>query len=133
MSDHDHHHWGSEIQDELRPLARELREEIPAVYSAFAALSRAAMADGALDSATKELIALAIAVTERCDGCIAAHTRNAARKGISRAAVAEAIGVAILMSGGPGTVYGPRALAAYDDFATTAPAPGTAPGTAPGS
>jgi AhpD family alkylhydroperoxidase len=79
------------------------------------------MGDGALDKKTNELIALSIAVTQKCDGCIAAHARGAARHGASRAEVAEAIGVSILMSGGPGTVYGPRALDAYDDFAAGAP------------
>jgi hypothetical protein len=29
---------------------------------------------------------------------------------------AEAIGVAVLMTGGPGTVHGPRALAAFKEF-----------------
>lgn len=64
----------------------------------------------------KELIALAIAVAEECDGCIASHARGAARAGATRQEVAEAIGVTILMTGGPATVYGPRAFAAFEDF-----------------
>ncbi len=120
MSDHAHH-WGHEVQNALMPLGKELRHEIPEVYTAFNALHAATMGEGALDKKTKELIALSIAVTQKCDGCIAAHARGAARNGASRAEVAEAIGVSILMSGGPGTVYGPRALDAYDDFAAGAP------------
>lgn len=120
MSDHQHQ-WGTKVQSDLAPLARELRHEIPDVLKGFADLHAAAMGDGALDGKTKELIALAIAISERCDGCIASHARGAQRKGATRAEVAEAIGVAILMNGGPATVYGPRALDAYDDFATPKP------------
>ncbi|MGH9047308.1 MAG: carboxymuconolactone decarboxylase family protein, partial [Acidimicrobiales bacterium] len=65
----------------------------------------------------KELIALAIAVTRECDGCIASHARAAARRGATVAEVSEMVGVAILMNGGPGTVWGPRALTAFHEFA----------------
>lgn len=106
------HSYGKGVSDELRPLARDLRQAIPDVFRGFTELHRGAMAAGALDVKTKELIALAIAVVERCDGCIAAHAAGSARAGASRQEAAEAIGVAILMSGGPGTVYGPRAYAA---------------------
>ena len=87
----------------------------------YKALATAAMAPGEVDAKTKELIALAIAITRQCDGCIASHARSAAKKGATRAEVAETLGVAIMMNGGPGTVYGPRALAAYDDFAAATP------------
>ena len=89
---------------------------IPDVYRAFGELGSAAMSPGALSAATKELIALALAVSLRCDGCIAAHARSAAAAGATREQVAEALGVAILMDGGPGTVYGPRAYDAFCDF-----------------
>jgi len=53
---------------------------------------------------------MVISITRECDGCIVAHTRGALREGASRQQVAEAIGVAIAMNGGPGTVWGPRAF-----------------------
>jgi AhpD family alkylhydroperoxidase len=87
------------------------------VYDGFGALHKAAFAEGALDKKTKELLALAISIAVRCDGCIASHARGASINGATEQEVAEAIGVAIVMSGGPGTVYGPRALAAYRSFA----------------
>jgi AhpD family alkylhydroperoxidase len=110
-------HRAHELQDELRDLGRALREEIGPVYAAYAQLARAAMADGALSRKTKELIALAIAVSRECDGCIVAHARGAARAGASAPEVAEALGVAVMMNGGPGTVWGPRAFSAYREFA----------------
>jgi AhpD family alkylhydroperoxidase len=116
MSDHTHDH-GRGLLAELAPLGRELRALIPGVYEGFGTLHEAAFAEGSLDRKTKELLALAIAIAVRCDGCIASHARGAATNGASEAEVAETIGVAISMSGGPGTVYGPRALAAYRSFA----------------
>jgi AhpD family alkylhydroperoxidase len=108
--------YGKQVQDELRPHARELRRMIPEVYKGFGALHDAALAEGALDTRTKELIALAIAVSSECDGCIAAHAHAAARHGATPEEAAEAIGVTILMNGGPATIYGPRAYAAFSEF-----------------
>ena len=113
----DHRH----LQRELAGPSRELRAEIPEVYEAFLSLSGAAMAEGALPALTKELIALAIAITRECDGCVASHARGAARAGATRQQVAEVAGVAILMNGGPGTVWGPRALEAFDQFSEAVP------------
>jgi AhpD family alkylhydroperoxidase len=108
---------GKAVQQELREPSRALRREIPGVYEGYAQLHAAAFAPGALDAKTKELIALAIAVTDQCDGCIASHARGAARAGATSAEVAEALGVTIAMNGGPGTVYGARAFAAFQEFA----------------
>jgi AhpD family alkylhydroperoxidase len=106
-----------ETRKELQSLGRDLRDVIPGVYAGYAQLHGAAMADGALPGHIKELIALAIAVTRECDGCVASHARAAARRGATAEQVAEAMGVAILMNGGPGTVWGPRAYAAFKEFA----------------
>ena len=107
---------GKSVLDELRPLHRELRRAIPDVYQGFGEFHHAAFAPGMLDVRTKELIALAIGVIERCDGCIASHAEAAARAGATRQEAAEAIGVAMLMNGGPATIYGPRAYAAFCEF-----------------
>lgn len=117
MTDEITHDHGSAVQSALAPLGRELRRAIPGVYKGFSELHNSAMAPGALDTKTKELIALAIAVTRQCDGCIASHARSAAHHGATEAEVAEALGVTILMNGGPGTVYAPRAFAAFREFA----------------
>lgn len=111
---------GKTVLTELNPLGRELRKSIPDAYAGFNALHKAAMQAGALDTRTKELIALAIGVSKQCDGCIAAHARGAASAGATREEVAEMLGVVMLMNGGPGSVYAPRALAAFDEFAAAA-------------
>jgi len=118
MSDHGNDHgYGKAVLAEMRPLHRELRHAIPEVYQGFGEFHRAAFAPGALDVKTKELIAFAIGVIERCDGCIASHAEGAARAGATKQEAAEAVGVSMLMNGGPATIYGPRAYAAFCEFA----------------
>ena len=95
----------------------DVRKAIPETAKGFADLARAAIAPGALDSKTKELIALAIGITARCDGCLAYHARSAARLGATRQEVVETIGVSVYMGGGPSMIYGAEALAAFDAFA----------------
>jgi AhpD family alkylhydroperoxidase len=111
--DHDHFH---RIQDGLRQPYRAMRDSIPDVMSGYAAMHAAAFRDGALTAKTKELIALAISITRECDGCVAAHARGCARRGATADEVAEMVGVTISMNGGPATVWGPRALAAFAEF-----------------
>ncbi|MEE8457279.1 MAG: carboxymuconolactone decarboxylase family protein [Acidimicrobiia bacterium] len=93
-----------------------LREFIPDTYEGFHDTHRAAFTDGALSPAVKEMMAVAIAVSDRCEGCIASHARGAARHGATDEQFAEMISVAILMNGGPGTVYAPKAWVAFQEF-----------------
>ncbi|MCC5948469.1 MAG: carboxymuconolactone decarboxylase family protein [Nitriliruptoraceae bacterium] len=113
MSEHEHHHA---VLDELAPQHRALRKAIPEVYAGFAAMSKAAMTSGAVDASIKELVAVAIGVVHGCDGCIASHARSAVRAGATEEQAAEIIGVAIMMAGGPATIYGARAYAAFEEF-----------------
>lgn len=107
--------WPSFISQTDERMA-EVRGGIPGVAKGFHELARAAIAPGALDSKTKELIALAIGITSRCDGCLAYHSKAAAKFGATREEIMEAIGVAVYMGGGPSMIYGAEALAAFDSF-----------------
>ncbi len=113
-------HW-HEVQAELRGPARDLRENIPDVYKGFAQLHSAAMGAGELSAKFKELVALAIAVAEQCDGCIASHARGAVRNGATPQEVAETLGVNIMVGGGTATVYAPRAWQAFLEFSEAQP------------
>jgi AhpD family alkylhydroperoxidase len=113
------HAHGKAVFEQLAPLTRELRTMIPGVYTSFRDLHGAAMAPGALDAKTKELIALALSVQHQCDGCIASHARGAAKAGATKQEAAEALGVTFLMNGGPATIYAPRAYDAFCEFADT--------------
>ena len=97
--------------------AVELFKAAPGPMRAFRGLMDAATTDGALNPATKELMAVAIAIATHCEGCIVFHVRAAAKHGANRDQLADTIGVAIEMGGGPAAVYGADALAAFDQLA----------------
>jgi AhpD family alkylhydroperoxidase len=97
----------------------EIGKEAPTTMSGFMQMHKAGSTDGALSASMKELIALAIGITCRCDGCIAFHTHDALKAGATHAEVIDAIGVAILMGGGPAVVYGAQALDALKQFEET--------------
>ncbi len=107
----------TEVIEDLKGPTRALRRMQPDAWKGFGALHQAAMADGDVPGHTKELVALAIAVIKECDGCIAYHARAAARKGATDAEVSEILSVALLMGGGPASVWAPRAWDAYREFA----------------
>jgi AhpD family alkylhydroperoxidase len=105
-----------QLLSDLREPTKSLRRAVPGAWSGFVAMHDAAMADGELPGRLKEAVALAIAVAERCDGCIAYHARAAARAGATPGEVSELLAVALLMSGGTASVYAPRAWDAYEEF-----------------
>lgn len=80
-------------------------------------LSNAAPKPGTLDAKTRELIALAVAVTTRCDGCIAYHTAAARKAGATKEELVEALGVAIALNEGAALIYSARAVDAFDSTA----------------
>jgi AhpD family alkylhydroperoxidase len=97
--------------------AGRLREVVPDTMRGFVGLGASTSKAGALEPKFKELLALAISIAVRCEGCLAYHAKAARDRGASRDEVAEAIAVAIYMGGGPSMVYGAEALKAYDAFA----------------
>ena len=110
--------YPSKLQNVKRN-TRSLTSAQPAVMKAFTGLHKAAVTTGALDTKTKELMTLAISITARCDDCIAHHTHDALEAGATREEIADAIGVAILMGGGPSMLYAAHAIEALDQFSGT--------------
>lgn len=100
----------------MKELMGKLSEELPGPMGGFSQLHKSSVEEGALSTKTKELIALAIGINVRCDGCIGFHVHDALEAGASREEVLETIGVAILMGGGPSVMYGAEAYAALDQF-----------------
>jgi AhpD family alkylhydroperoxidase len=105
-----------EMATDLTASVGRLSKGIPETMKGFADMRSAAHADGCLEPKTKELIATAISVAVRCDGCIASHTKAAEKSGASREEVLETLSMAVLMGGGPSVVYAAQALDAYDQF-----------------
>ncbi len=110
------------IGEQVRANGRALAAAAPETMKSVVAIGRAAYADGALSNKTKELIAFALSVAARCDGCLAHHGARLAQLGATREEVVEAVGVAIQMGGGPSVIYGGEALRAFDAFAPQAAA-----------
>lgn len=106
-----------QLAKDLSAAMKEVRAGVPEVMTAFSAMAKAATAQGALDPKTKELIALAIGIAVRCDGCIAFHAKAARNFGASREEVMETAGMAVYMGGGPSFIYAAQAVEAYDQFA----------------
>ena len=100
----------------LQRLITELSGCLPGTMRAFTSRHKQATADGALDRKTKELIALGMALSINCGGCVAYHVKQALLSGATREEILEAVGVAVMMGGGPAVVYGCEALAALDQF-----------------
>lgn len=105
------------LAEQLRTLAR----ETPGVMGGFARMHTASQAEGALSATVKELMALAIGIAVHCEGCIAYHVHDALRAGATPQEIAETVGVAVMMGGGPATVYGAEALEALAQFQAASP------------
>src|SRR5579863_8509612 len=95
---------------------KSLRKDIVETMQGFSAMAQAAVKDGALDKKTKELIALAIGVSTRCDGCIGFHMEALVRLGATRQEVEETLGMTIYMGGGPSLMYAADAISAFEEF-----------------
>jgi AhpD family alkylhydroperoxidase len=103
-------------RDELRQGYRDLMQAIPEQMKGFGELHRSAVKDGALPQVTKELMAVAIGICTHCDDCITLHMHDALRAGATAEMVHEAIGVALLMGGGPASTSATHAMRALEQF-----------------
>lgn len=95
---------------------KEMRKLSPATIDGYMLLHAAGSQTGHLDAKTRELIALAVAVTTRCDSCIANHAKKAIDLGVTQAEMAEALGVAVAMNAGAALSYSGRAMDAFNEL-----------------
>jgi AhpD family alkylhydroperoxidase len=116
MSSFDHSTLIKNINDNLSPL----RKAQPDALQGFGQLAKAAMAEGAVSAKHKELIALAIGITQHCSGCIGFHIKALHKLSCTRAELDEMLAVCVYMGGGPALMYAAEAGAAWDSMA---PAP----------
>ena len=114
--------WINHTVDLSQPL-KELRTGAPEVMKSFGAMAQAALKSNALDTKTKELMAIAIGVATRCDDCIAFHTKAALEHGATREEIMETLALAIYMGAGPSVMYASHAVEAFaQNTAARAPA-----------
>ena len=116
MSTFDHTTLIHNINQNLAPF----RKSQPDAMQAFGALSKAAMAEGAINAKNKELIALAIGVTQRCSGCIGFHVKALLKLQCTRAELEEMLAICVYMGGGPALMYTAEVLAAWDSMGAAA-------------
>jgi AhpD family alkylhydroperoxidase len=86
----------------------------PDTVKGYATVSGTGEKTGHLDARTRELIALAVAISLRCDGCIAVHAEAARKFGTTKEEIAEALGTAIAINAGAALVYATRTMDAFD-------------------
>lgn len=97
---------------------RALRQTQPDLMTAFSQLAAAGTKDSALDKKTRELVALGIAVSSRCDDCIGFHVQTLVKLGMTRQELEDVLATAVYMGGGPSMMYATHALAAFEEFST---------------
>ena len=105
-----------EYHKHLKERLEQLGRELPGPLSGFARLHKKAVEDGALSGKVKELMALAIGIAVHCEGCIAYHVHDAVAAGATRQELMEAIGVAVMMGGGPALIYAAQTQDAIEQF-----------------
>lgn len=110
----------TEYRKELVGRIGELGKLSPDTLAGYQALSNAGKKTDVLDAKTRELIALAVSVTTRCDGCITVHSAEALKQGASHEEIAEALGVAVALNAGAAMVYSARVLDAVKAHETAA-------------
>jgi AhpD family alkylhydroperoxidase len=104
----------NEYRNQTLARVGEIGKLSPDTIKGYMALGGAGAKTGHLDPKTRELIALAVAITLRCDGCITVHTAAAKKLGATKDEVAEALGVGISVNAGAAIVYSTRTLDAFD-------------------
>ena len=103
----------NDYQKQLAATIGQIGKISPDTIRGYQEISGAGSKTGKLDAKTRELIALAVAVTRQCDGCITVHTDAAVKHGATREEIVEALGVAIAVNAGAALVYSSRVMDAY--------------------
>jgi AhpD family alkylhydroperoxidase len=100
----------NQYRQQISAGVKDISQLSPDTIKGYVALSSAGQHKNLLGPKVRELIALAVAVTTRCDGCIAVHTEAAIRHGATKDEIAEALGVAVALNAGAALVYSTRVM-----------------------
>lgn len=107
--------WNT-YRDSLMERVGDFAKQTPDVLRGLSVIDGAAAKTGHLDAKMHELIALAVAVTTRCDGCISVHTKKAAEAGATLGEISEALSVAVALNAGAALVYSSRVVEAFQQL-----------------
>jgi AhpD family alkylhydroperoxidase len=111
-------------RQQLAATIAEIAKAEPDLVRGYRMLATSRAKSGALDAKTRELVALAVAVTLRCDGCITTHVDLARRQGATADEITDALGIAVMVNAGAALVYSARTLDAFHSGAPPAAASG---------
>jgi AhpD family alkylhydroperoxidase len=112
----------NQYRKQLATTIAEIAKSSPDLVKGYRTIVGAHATDGALDPKTRELVALAVAVTLRCDGCITTHVDLARKRGATEAEITDALGVAVMVNAGATLVYSARTIDAYHASVAETPA-----------
>jgi len=107
-----------ELMEEQMENMKKIGEKMPEVWEPFHKFLENVEKEGALDSKTKELIGLALAVKAQCHWCIAIHVKKGLGYGATKEEILEAAMVAVLMGGGPSLMYVKEVQDALEEFSS---------------
>jgi AhpD family alkylhydroperoxidase len=106
----------NEYLGEIKGRIAKIGKLSPDVIKGYLALTNAKVENPKLTAKTRELIALAVAITVRCDGCIAVHVDAAKKQGATQEEIMEALGVAVAVNAGAALVYSARTMDAFENL-----------------
>lgn len=110
----------NEYHAQLQRRIVEIGRTSPDIMRGYRTLSNAGSNADLLGPKVRELIALAVAVTARCDGCIVTHTDAALKHGATKEEIVEALGVAITVNAGAALIYSGRVMDAVEAKSSSA-------------
>ncbi len=97
---------------------KQMKGRTPEIAKGFGGMFQGLMGAGALSVREKELVALGIALSQRCEPCIWSHVEKCLKAGATPEQVAEVAAVGVVMGGGPVYTYVPKVLGALEHFAS---------------
>jgi AhpD family alkylhydroperoxidase len=103
-----------QYRKELTQRIGEIGALSPDTLKGYQVLSSAGNKADLLGAKVRELIALAVAVTTHCDGCITTHVAQALKHGATKEEIAETLGVAVALNAGAAMVYSARVMDAVE-------------------
>jgi AhpD family alkylhydroperoxidase len=102
------------LLDQFKKDLGKMRTTTPGMVKGFGELFQSVMKDGALSKKEKELVALGIAVAQRCEPCIRLHVEKCLGAGSTAPEILEAACVAVMMQGGPAYTLIPVVMEALE-------------------
>jgi AhpD family alkylhydroperoxidase len=100
----------NEYQRQVKKGIAEIGRASTDIVRGYRMIGEAGKKTDLLGAKIRELIALAVAVTVQCDGCIVVHTEAALKNGATEQEIVEALGVAIQVKAGSALIHSTRVL-----------------------